>query len=138
MTFLFIAVSMTLMCLGLQTVMGGYALYIFRHSRVATSQSDHMLFASFRAIAAVLLVLMLGNILQIIAWAQLYIYLKEFDTFEAAFYFSGVTFTSLGYGDVTLTDEYRSLAPIQTAVGLMMFGISTSILFAVLQAFKSR
>ena len=48
-------------------------------------------------------------------------------------YFSGVTFTSLGYGDVVLDGRMRLLAPLQAANGLMMFGITTALFIAAVQ-----
>ncbi|MDB5376462.1 MAG: hypothetical protein JWR00_908 [Rubritepida sp.] len=48
-------------------------------------------------------------------------------------YFSGVTFTSLGYGDVVLQGRTRLLAPLQAANGLMMFGITTALFIAAVQ-----
>ena len=48
-------------------------------------------------------------------------------------YFSGVTFTSLGYGDVLLKDEMRLLGPLQAANGLMMFGITTALFITAAQ-----
>jgi len=48
-------------------------------------------------------------------------------------YFSGVTFTSLGYGDVVLDGRMRLLGPLQAANGLMMFGITTAIFISAVQ-----
>ncbi|WP_246737506.1 potassium channel family protein [Nordella sp. HKS 07] len=48
-------------------------------------------------------------------------------------YFSGVTFTSLGYGDVVLDGQMRPLGPLQAANGLMMFGITTALFISVIQ-----
>lgn len=48
-------------------------------------------------------------------------------------YFSTVTFTTLGYGDVTLDAGWRLFASIQAAVGTIMFGWTTAIVMAVLQ-----
>ncbi len=66
-------------------------------------------------------------------WAVLYRALGAFEDFETAVYFSGVTFTSLGYGDVVLTGRMRLLAPLQAANGLMMFGITTALFIAAVQ-----
>ena len=52
-----------------------------------------------------MLLLMIGNIVQVAFWALLYRMLGAFADFETAMYFSGVTFTSLGYGDVLLKAE---------------------------------
>ena len=51
---------------------------------------------------------------------------------ETALYFSTVTFTTLGYGDVTLDPEWRLLAAIQAANGTIMFGWTTAIVMAVI------
>ena len=48
-------------------------------------------------------------------------------------YFSGVTFTSLGYGDMLLEGRIRLLAPLQAANGLNMFGITTALFIAAVQ-----
>jgi hypothetical protein len=50
---------------------------------------------------------------------------------ESAFYFSGVTYTTLGYGDVLLTKPWRMLAPIEGVTGILMCGLSTSVFFSV-------
>ena len=64
--------------------------------------------------------------------------LGQFGDFETALYFSGVTFTSLGFGDITLMGTARLLAPLQAANGLMMFGFSTAVLINALQESPSR
>jgi hypothetical protein len=80
-----------------------------------------------------MIVMMVGNIVQVAFWALLYSALGAFEDFETAIYFSGVTFTSLGFGDVVLTGRLRLLAPLQAANGLMMFGITTAVLIAAVQ-----
>jgi hypothetical protein len=89
--------------------------------------------AIFLQFSILMIVLMLGNILQVAFWALLYSALGAFQDFETAMYFSGVTFTSLGYGDVVLDGRMRLLAPLQAANGLMMFGITTALFFAAVQ-----
>jgi hypothetical protein len=92
----------------------------------------------FRQFAILMLVLMLGNILQVLVWALLYNWLSPFADFETSVYFSGVTFTSLGYGDVVLPRQVRLLAPLQAANGLMMFGISTALFIACVETVTRR
>ena len=52
---------------------------------------------------------------------------------ETAFYFSMVTFTTLGYGDVVLTGNWRTLASIQAANGVIVFGWTTALIFVYIQ-----
>lgn len=89
--------------------------------------------AIFTQFSVLMIVLMLGNVVQITIWALLYRAFGAFDAFETAMYFSGVTFTSLGYGDVVMSGRIRLLAPLQAANGLMMFGITTALFFAAIQ-----
>jgi hypothetical protein len=46
-------------------------------------------------------------------------------------YFSGVTYTSLGYGDLMLPKPWRLLGPLETLTGILMCGLSTGLFFAV-------
>jgi hypothetical protein len=48
-----------------------------------------------------------------------------------AFYFSGVTYTTIGYGDVLLAKPWRMLGPIEGLMGIPMRGLSAVDLFAV-------
>nr|WP_210328727.1 potassium channel family protein [Mesorhizobium amorphae] len=87
----------------------------------------------FLQFSILMIVLMIGNIVQVAFWALLYRSLGAFEDFETAVYFSGVTFTSLGYGDVVLSGRMRLLAPLQAANGLMMFGVTTALFIAAVQ-----
>ena len=69
--------------------------------------------------------------IQIGAYAALYLLVGQFDDFETALYFSGTTFSTLGYGDITITATHRLLAAGEGVIGLMLIGWSTAILVAV-------
>lgn len=92
----------------------------------------------FLQFSILMLLLMMGNIVQVAFWALLYRLLGAFADFETAMYFSGVTFTSLGYGDVLLQGRMRLLGPLQAANGLMMFGITTALFISVIQQFTAK
>lgn len=84
-------------------------------------------------LSAFVLWLFLATVLQVWAWAILYVSLGALDRIDTAVYFSTVTFTTLGYGDITLDDEWRVLSSFQAANGLLMFGWSTALIFAGVQ-----
>ena len=52
---------------------------------------------------------------------------------ETALYFSMVTYTTLGYGDITLDEQWRLLSAFQAVNGLVIAGWSTALLFALIQ-----
>jgi hypothetical protein len=95
--------------------------------------------SSKRALTALMitaLVLVFLHALEIMVWAgtyQVLVPVGELVDFETAVYFSFVTFTTLGYGDITLSDGWRLLSGIQALNGILLVGWSTALMFAVVQ-----
>lgn len=85
------------------------------------------------SVALLVLWLFLATVVEIWLWAGLFIVLGAIDTLEEALYFSTVTFSTLGYGDVVLDTTWRLLASFEAANGLFLFGWSTALLFGVVQ-----
>ena len=75
----------------------------------------------------------LAHFTEVALWAVLFIICGEFRDFGTAFYHSAVNYTSLGYGDVIMTPSWRLLGPLETANGMLLFGVSTAMIFAVIQ-----
>ena len=84
-------------------------------------------------LSSVVLVLFLAALLEINIWAFTYLAVGALADLEPALYFSTVTFTTLGYGDLTLDANWRLMASFQAANGTIMFGWTTALVFAVLQ-----
>jgi len=81
-------------------------------------------------------VLMLLHLVEVGLWAVTYRLLPEnhLDTFEKAAYFSLVTFTTVGYGDITLTEtKWRLLSGMEALNGILLVGWSTALLFMIFQ-----
>jgi len=83
-------------------------------------------------ISLVVLMMFLASFLEAGTWAAVYLATGAIPDLETALYFSTVTFTTLGYGDVTLDAGWRLLASFQAANGTIMFGWTTAIVVAVL------
>ncbi|MGL4319843.1 MAG: potassium channel family protein [Paracoccaceae bacterium] len=66
-------------------------------------------------------------------WASAFLLLGVFPTLEEAVYFSTVTFTTLGFGDVLLPKEWRLLAGMAAANGLLNFGLLTALMVEALR-----
>ena len=75
--------------------------------------------------------------LTILLWAACYRWIY-FPSWASAFYFSGSTYATVGYGDVVLPPQWRTLAPMESLVGVLMCGLSVSIMFALIQRFVSQ
>ncbi len=65
-------------------------------------------------------------------WAIIYFYIGEFQSMEDALYFSVVTSTTLGYGDVILTPTWRLLSSFEAMGGLILFSTSTAFLLGLM------
>jgi hypothetical protein len=76
--------------------------------------------------------LILLHLAEILIWGVFYLWRGCMPNAEAAFYFSGVTYTTLGYGDVVLARPWRLLAPIEGLMGVLMCGLSTGYFFVIL------
>lgn len=87
------------------------------------------LLQSAMLVAAVVLWFFLSICVQCWGWALLYLYLGALGTLEEALYFSTVTFTTLGYGDVVLAPEWRLLSAFQSANGTIIIGWTTAMVF---------
>ena len=81
-------------------------------------------------LSAVMLVMLVGNVIQMAIWATLFMIIGEFEQFAKALYFSSVTFATLGYGDVVLSEQWRLLSGVEAANGILMFGVSTAVMTA--------
>lgn len=82
-------------------------------------------------VSFVIVTLFLASVVEALAWALTYIAIGAIEGFEKALYFSMVTYTTLGYGDVSLDEGARLLSTFESANGIIMFGWTTAIVIAV-------
>ena len=75
----------------------------------------------------------LALMVEILLWALLYHRLGLFPGLEGSLYFSGITFTTVGYGDMTLPACWRLLSVGEAVNGVLMAGWSTAQLITVVQ-----
>lgn len=119
------------LCLLLQSALLVAAThYYWRHKYLVESPS---VISSVLVVNMVMLLLVVGNLSQVAIWAMLFQWVGEFDSFSAAFYHSAVNFSTLGYGDIVMSDQHRLLGPIQAINGVLMIGISTAALMTAYQ-----
>ena len=123
-----IAVCMVMVTLWLQSV--GLAVLILWIRRAVAG--DPHKFGPFRSAALVVrltvAVIVLHGVL-ILFWTSCYRRFC-FSSWESALYFSASSYATVGYGDVVLPANWRMLGPIESIVGVLMCGISVSVLFA--------
>jgi hypothetical protein len=71
------------------------------------------------------------HVAEICAWALLYAWRGAMPDFQTAFYFSAVTYTTTGYGDLVLPPDWRLVGGVEALTGILMCGLSTGFFFAV-------
>jgi hypothetical protein len=86
---------------------------------------------NFTSMTLVMLITAFAHLTQILLWAAALLLCRAISGFEMAFYFSAQNYTALGYGDVPLSDRWRLLGPLEAINGLLFFGLSTGLLFAI-------
>ena len=79
------------------------------------------------------LVALVAHVVAIATWALVFSVCGEFSHLSAAVYHSGMNYTTLGDSDRVMSPSWRVLAPLEAANGMLMFGVSTTMLFAVIQ-----
>jgi hypothetical protein len=80
-----------------------------------------------------------AHLIEVGLWAVLFIVTGAFRDFRVAYYHSAVNYTTLGYGDIVMSPAWRLLGPLEAANGMLMFGVTTAMVFAVIQKlFESR
>ncbi|BBO75347.1 hypothetical protein DSCW_27640 [Desulfosarcina widdelii] len=118
-------------CLLLQSLLVIAAFRYYAHRRPSVRQSSF--WPTMRVINGVMLILVIGNIAQVAIWALLNLFLGEFSMFGDAVYHSAVNFTTLGYGDIIMSEKHRLLGPLEAINGVLMIGVSTAVLMAFFQ-----
>lgn len=119
-------------CLLLQSALLVQAIrfYARRHDVLSAKPSS---WSTLLVISGVMLLLLVGNLAQIVIWAFVFLWVEEFGTFRDAVYHSAVNFTTLGYGDIVMSRGNRFLGPLEAINGALMIGVSTAALLAAFQ-----
>jgi len=84
-------------------------------------------------VAGVTLVALAAHLTEVALWAAVLAGLGEFSGFASAFYHSAESYTTLGGDGVIMPAAWKLLEPLEAADGMLMFGVSIAMIFAVIQ-----
>jgi Ion channel len=79
-----------------------------------------------------------AHLTQIALWAVAFLLCGQASTVEKAFYLSAQSYAAMGYGDVPLSERWRLLGPLEAINGLLLFGLSAGVLFAIMSELIAR
>jgi len=82
--------------------------------------------------------MVLLHLTEITVWATMYVWNRALPDLPSALYFSVVTYTTTGYGDVVLPPPWRLDAGIEALTGILMCGWSTGFFFAIVSRLHQR
>ena len=82
-------------------------------------------------LTSVFTIITLLHLIETLIWAVFYHRWGLVGTFEASWYFSLGSYTTIGYGDVVLPPRWRILGGLEGINGVLVCGLSTAFLFAV-------
>jgi hypothetical protein len=74
---------------------------------------------------------LLLHLIEILVWAFFYAWRGAMPDLTTASYFSAVTYTTTGYGDLVLVEEWCLVGGVEALTGILMCGLSTGLFFAV-------
>ena len=107
---------------------GYFVRYEFRIGRAGV-----LFWRDVRIVAVVALIALAAHLFAVATWALVLTLLGEFSHLSAALYHSAMNYTTLGDSNTVMSPSWRMLASFEAANGMLMFGVSTAMLFAVIQ-----
>jgi len=122
-----------LACLALQAAFTFWSVRFYMRQSVRMPPAGRGLIAQARPLLIAMIIMMLGNFLQIVIWGLLFLVLGEFSEVYEAVYHSAVNFSSLGYGDVVMSARWKLLGPLEAGNGVLMFAMTSAALVTILQ-----
>jgi hypothetical protein len=128
---LLVGAPVMILCLVLQSVFLTFSLRQHDRFRIPPRYKPSPV-RNISILAVVMMIMTIGSLLQVAIWGALFMLLGEFDQAEAALYYSAVNFSTLGYGDIVMSERWRLLGPLESFNGILMFGVSTALMTAAL------
>ena len=128
---LLVSIAVSLCNIAIHAIVMAAVLRVARAtSKRATSHQSLRLIVVMTATVSVL---MAAHIAEVVAWSTAYAIVDVAPPGTDLIYFAFVNYTTLGYGDVTPLQRWSLLGPMTAMNGVLLFGWSTAVIFAVLQ-----
>lgn len=133
-TRLIVACSLMAVCVTIHASGVAWAMRRLRRFRLPILR----FWPSLRLFIGVAVWIVLLHLVEIVAWAGLYVWNGAIADLQTALYFSAVTYTTTGYGDVVLPMKWRLDGGVEALTGILMCGWSTGFFFAIVNRLYKR
>ena len=104
---------------------------VARHTLSSSASLDPRFWSVTWLLVRVAWQLIVFHFIEITLWALFYWWHDCLPSFESSLYFSGVTYATVGYGDMVLPLQWRLFGPMEGLTGILMCGLSVSVFFAI-------
>ena len=131
-----VAVRIVIITLWLQSVGLAALIHWVRHALASDLNRLGPIRSAVLVVRLTAAVIVLGGVL-ILFWASCYRWLCV-SSWESALYFSASSYATVGYSDVVLPSNWRMLGPLESMIGVLMSGISVSVVFATITRLVNR
>ena len=128
---LVVGIAVTIVTIGIHALAVNAIIQLVRHERRLGRIGGFL--PNLLVVASAVLIALIAHLIEIGIWATILELCGEFVDTGTAFYHSAMNYTSLGYGDIVMSSRWKLLGPLEAADGLLMFGVSTALVFAVIQ-----
>jgi Ion channel len=125
---LFIAFCLMALCVTIHAM--GLVVAVHWMKQQSTTIAQHF-WASTGMLICIAGWTILLHLLQIVSWGLFYAWKHGMPDLQSAFYFSAVTYTTTGYGDLVLPKQWRIVGGVEALTGILMCGLSAGLFFAV-------
>jgi hypothetical protein len=126
MSKLLLAWGLMALCVVIHAVGMTLALGVLRGRRSVKQASSSI--GLFITLAGFIVAL---HMIEITVWALFYVWRQAMPNLQDSLYFSAVTYTTTGYGDLVLPRGWQLLGAVEALTGILMNGLSTGFFFAV-------
>ena len=126
-TRLLVACSLMAVCVTIHAAGLTYALRRLRRLRMPVPR----FWLSTRLFVVIAVWIVMLHLVEIAVWAVVYAWSGAMSDLQTALYFSAVTYTTTGYGDVVLPEAWRLDGGVEALTGILMCGWSTGFFFAI-------
>lgn len=128
--------ALLILTVGIHTVLLSWTLGYLRRRYPNYVRVRAVVFPWLLAHIAVIIVMV--HLLEIGLWAAFYYWRGALPNLETSFYFSSITYATVGYGDVVLPATWRLLAAMEGLTGILMCSWSGALFVSVVNNLRAR